>query len=101
MEPQCDPSTQAWPSRTRSPDPKVVAESLTDDARTATPLLGAVENRTTSPLVADTRVASPPRAIDAGEGGAAGDVGTPASLGIIDVDPISSRPGGADDVVKD
>jgi hypothetical protein len=30
-------------------------------------------------------------------GGAVGDVGTPASPRIIDVDPISSRPAGADD----
>jgi hypothetical protein len=45
-----------------------VAESLTDDARMATPPLGAAENRETSPLVADSRVASPPRAVEAGEG---------------------------------
>jgi hypothetical protein len=37
-----------------------------------------------------------------GAGGVVGDVGTPASPRIIDVDPISSRPAGADDgLVKD
>jgi hypothetical protein len=47
-------------------------------------------------------VASPPRAVGAGEGGAAGDIGTPTSPIIIDMDPISSRPTGADDdLVKD
>jgi hypothetical protein len=96
------PGRSASPSRTRSPDPKVVAESLTDDARTATPPSGAAEKKATSPLVADSRMASPPRAVDAGAGGAVGDVGTPASPGIIDVDPISSRPARADnDLVKD
>jgi hypothetical protein len=100
-EPQRDLGAQASPSRTRSPDPKVVVESLTDDEWTATPPLGAAENRTTLPLVVDSRVASPPRAIDAGEGGAVGDVRMPASLGIIDVDPIGCRPGGADDLVKE
>jgi hypothetical protein len=52
--------------------------------------------------VADSRLASPARAVDAGAGGAVGDVRTPASPGIIDMDPISSRPAGADnDLVKD
>jgi hypothetical protein len=73
-EPQRDPSAQASPSRTRSPNPKVVVEALTDDAQTTTPPLGGAENRTTSPLVADLRVASPARAVDVGEGGAVGDV---------------------------
>jgi hypothetical protein len=36
-EPQRDLGAQASPSRTRSPDPKVVAQSLVDDARTANP----------------------------------------------------------------
>jgi hypothetical protein len=36
-EPQRNLGAQASPSRTRSPDPKVVAQSLVDDARTATP----------------------------------------------------------------
>jgi hypothetical protein len=78
-----------------------MAKPLTDDERTATPPLGAAKNRATSPLVADSRVASPPRAVEAREGGAVGDVGTPASPGIIDVDPISYRPGGANDLVRD
>jgi hypothetical protein len=77
-------------------------ESLTDDARMATPLPGAAEKKTTSPLVAVSRVASPPRAGDAGLGGVVGGVGTPDSPRIIDVDPINSRPVGADDdLVKD
>jgi hypothetical protein len=77
-------------------------ESLTDDTRKATPPTGATENRATSPPVVGLRVASPPRADDAGAGGAVGDVGTPASPRIIDVNPISSRPGGAeDDLIKD
>jgi hypothetical protein len=47
-------------------------------------------------------MASPPHAGDAGAEGAVGDVRTSASPGIIDVDPISSRPTGADDnMVKD
>jgi hypothetical protein len=79
VEPQRDLGAQASPSRTRSPDPKVMGESLADDARTATPPLGAAENRATSLPVADSRVVSPPCTIEAGEGGVVGDVGTPAS----------------------
>jgi hypothetical protein len=67
-EPQRDLGAQASLSRTRSSDRKVVAESLIDDARMATPPLGAAENRETSPLVADSRVASSPCAVEAGEG---------------------------------
>jgi hypothetical protein len=75
---------------------------LTDDARMATPLPGAAEKKTTSPLVAVSRVASPPRAGDAGFRGVVGGVGTPDSPRIIEVDPINSRPVGADDdLVKD
>jgi hypothetical protein len=45
---------------------------------------------------------SPLRACDAGVGSAIGDVGTPTSPHIIDVDPIISRPAGADKgLVKD
>jgi hypothetical protein len=73
-------------------------DSLADDAGTATSPPGAAEKRTTSPPVVDLRVASPQRAGDAGEGSTIGDVGTPASPRIIDVDPISSRP---DDLVND
>jgi hypothetical protein len=42
-EPQRDLGTQASPSHTRLPDPKVVVESLTDDELTATPLPGVGE----------------------------------------------------------
>jgi hypothetical protein len=101
-EPQRNLGAQASPSRTRSPDPKVVVESLTDDVGTANPPLAAGERRTTSPSVADSRTRSPPRVDDTGAGGAVGDVGTLASSRIIDVDPISARPAGADDdLVKD
>jgi hypothetical protein len=99
--PQRDLGTQASPSRTRSPDPKVVGESFDDDVRTTTPPRGATESRETSMLVADLRVASPPRAVEAGEGSTVGDVGAAASPRIIDVDRISARPTGADDLVKD
>jgi hypothetical protein len=95
-EPQRDLGAQALPSHTRSPDPKVVVDSLADDAGTATPPPGAAEKRTTSPPVVDSKVASPPRAGDTGAGGADGDVRTLASPRIIDVDPIISRPAGAD-----
>jgi hypothetical protein len=79
-----------------------MVESLADDAGTTTPPLAAGEKRTTPPSMADLRTASPPRADDAGAGGVVGDVGTQASLRIIDVDPISARPGGVDDdLVKD
>jgi hypothetical protein len=64
-EPQRDLGAQASPSRTRSPDPKVVVESLVDDAGTATPLPAAGEKRTTPPPPADSRTASPPRVDDA------------------------------------
>jgi hypothetical protein len=65
-EPQRDLGAQASPSRTRSPDPKVVGESLADDARIATPPRGAVESRANLPPVADSRVVSPLRAVEAG-----------------------------------
>jgi hypothetical protein len=92
---------QASPSRTRSPDPKVVGESLVDDAQIATPPRGAAESRAASPPVVDLRVACPPRCVEAREGATIGDVEVAASPRIIDVDPISSRPTGPVDVVKD
>jgi hypothetical protein len=46
-------------------------------------------------------VASPPRDVEAGEGATVGDVGAVVSPRIIDIDPISARPAGADDLVKD
>jgi hypothetical protein len=99
--PQHDLGALAAPFCTRSPDPKVVGEALADDTRTATPPRGAAESRATSPPVADSRVVSPPRAVEVGEGPSVGDVGAATSPRIIEVDPISARPAGADDLVKD
>jgi hypothetical protein len=89
------------PSRTRSPEPQVMGEALADDARTATTPRGAVESRATSLPVADTRVETPPRAADVGGTTSTRDVGATTSLTIIDVDPISARPAGAEDLVRD
>jgi hypothetical protein len=50
--------------------------------------------------MADARVDTPPRAADAG-GASGGDVRVTASPAVIDVDPISAVPGGADDLVRD
>jgi hypothetical protein len=86
------------PSRTRSPEPQAVGEAVVDDVLTATPLLGAVESRTTSPPVAAVRVETPPCVADAG-GAFARDVGATTSLTIIDADPISAVPGGVEDLV--
>jgi hypothetical protein len=99
--PQHDLGAPASPSRTRSPDPKVVGESLVDNARTATPSRGAAESRATSSPVADSRVVSPPHAIEAREGATVGDVGVAVFPRIIDVDPISARAAGADELIKD
>jgi hypothetical protein len=74
---------------------------LVDDARTTTPPQGVAESRATSSPVADSRVACPPRAVEAGEGATVGDVRAATSPRIIDVDPVSCRPAGADDLVKD
>jgi hypothetical protein len=76
-----------------------VGEALADDVHTATPPRGAAEGRAASPLVANARVGTPPRAADAG-GVFAGDVGATASPAVIDVDPISVVPGGADDLFR-
>jgi hypothetical protein len=101
-KPQCDLGAQASPSRTRSPDPKVMVELLADNTGTATPPLGAGEKMMTPATAADSRTASPPGAGDAGAGGVVGDIGTPASPRFIDVDPISARPTREDDdLVKD
>jgi hypothetical protein len=43
-DPQHDLSAPASPSRMRSADPKVVGESLVDDAQIATPPRGAAES---------------------------------------------------------
>jgi hypothetical protein len=86
---------------TRSSEPQVVGEALADDAHTATPPPGAVESRATSPPVADSRLETPPRAADAGGATSIGDVGGTTSPTVIDVDPISTRPAGAEDLVRD
>jgi hypothetical protein len=99
--PQDDLGASASPSCTRSPDPKVVREVLADDTRTATPPRGAAESRAASPPVVDTRVASPPRVVEVGEGTSVGDVGATTSPRIIDVNPISARPAGAEDLIRD
>jgi hypothetical protein len=78
-----------------------VGKALADDARTTTPQRGAAESRAASPPVENTGVASPPRAVEAGKGTSVGDVGATTSLRIIDVDPISARPAGAEDLIKD
>jgi hypothetical protein len=89
-----------FPSCTRSPEPRVVGEALADDARTATPPRGEVESMATSPPVAAARVETPPRTADAG-GTCSGDVGATTSPTIIDADPISAVPGGAEDLFRD
>jgi hypothetical protein len=78
----------------------VVGEALADDARTATPPRGAVENVVTSPPVADARVGTPPRVAKV-VGTSAGDVGATASPTIIDADPIRTVPDGGEDLVGD
>jgi hypothetical protein len=101
-ETQCDLGAQASPSRTRSPDPRGTTQSLADDVGTATPPLATGERVATPPVATDSRTATTPRGGEAGEGGALGDVGTPASPRIIDVDPISARPSGVEeDLVRD
>jgi hypothetical protein len=87
------------PSRMRSSEPQVVGEALADEARTATPPRGTVESRSTSPPVVAARVETPPRTADAG-GTSPGDVGATTSPTIIDADPISAVPGGAEDLVR-
>jgi hypothetical protein len=95
-EPQRDLGAQASPSRMRSPDPKVVVESLADNARTATPPRLRVR-RGRLRRQRQTREWQVPRTLMTQErGGAVGDIGTPASPRIIDVDPINARPGGVD-----
>jgi hypothetical protein len=95
-----DEATRGSRSRMMSPEPQVVGEALADDARTASPPRGAVESRTTSPPVAAARVETPPRVVDAG-GASAGDVRATTATTIIDADPISVVPGGAEDLVRD
>jgi hypothetical protein len=99
--PQDDLVAPASPSCMRSVDLKVMGEALADDARTATPLWVAAESRATSHPVENTEVASPPRAVEAGEGTSVGDVRVMTSPRVIDVDPISARPDGVEDLMKD
>jgi hypothetical protein len=94
------PVAPSSPSRTRSPKPQVVGEVLADDARTATPPRGTVEGVVTSPPVADMRVDSPPRTAEGVET-STGDVGATTSPTIIDVNPIRTVPGRAEDLVED
>jgi hypothetical protein len=101
VAPQGDLGAPASLSRTRSDEPKVVGEVFADDMHTATPPQGVVESRATSPLVADARVETPPRVADAGGATSTGDIGATTSPTIIDVDPISTRPAGAEDLVRD
>jgi hypothetical protein len=87
--------TPSSPSRTRSPKTQVVGEALTDDARTPTPPRGAVESGATVPPAAGLRVETPPCVADAG-GASAGGIGATTSPAVIDINPISDVPGGAD-----
>jgi hypothetical protein len=97
---QGGPIALSSPSRTRSPEPQVVREALADDARTATPPRGAVQNVVTSLPVANARVDTSPRAAKV-VGASAGDVGATTSPTVIDIDPIRAVPGGAEDLVRD
>jgi hypothetical protein len=101
VAPQEDLGAPASPSHTRSADLTVVGEALADDVRTATPPRGAVESRATSPPMVVSMVETPPRVADARGATSTGDVGVTTSPTIIDVDPISPRPAGAEDLVKD
>jgi hypothetical protein len=98
---QGDLGAPTSPSHMRSPDPTVMGEALADDARTVTPPWGETESRATSPPAADSRVDSPSHSIEAGGGANVGDVGAMTSPRVIDVDPISARPAGAEDLIKD
>jgi hypothetical protein len=98
--PQGVPVAPSSPSRTRSPEPQVVGEVFADDARTTTPPQGITEGVATSPPVTDTRAGSPPRTTE-GVGSSVGEVGATTSLTIIDVDPIRTIPGEAEDMVGD
>jgi hypothetical protein len=76
-----------------------MGEELADDARNATPPRGAVESRATSPPVADSKVESPPRVVEAVGTASVGDVGATTLPGVIDVHPINAQP--AKDLVRD
>jgi hypothetical protein len=101
VEPQGDLGVPDSPSRTRLPELSVVGEALADDARTATPPQGAVESRAVSPPVVNSGVETPPHVVEAVEGVSAGDIRATTSPRIIDVEPISARPAGIEDLVRD
>jgi hypothetical protein len=101
MRPQGGLGAPSSPSCTRSLEPRVVGEALAGDARTATSPRGVVESKVTSLPVAAARVETPPRAADEAGGASAGGVGATTSPTVIDVDPISVVPGGAEDLVRD
>jgi hypothetical protein len=100
VAPQGDLGAPASPSWTRSDEPKVVGEVLTDNEHTANPLRGVVESRATSPPVADARVETPPPVADAGGITSTGDIRATTSPMIIDIDPINARPVRAEDLVR-
>jgi hypothetical protein len=87
------------PSRTRSPEPRVVGEVLADDVHIATLQRGAAESRATSPPVAAVRVETSPCTAGAG-GASAGDIGATTSPTIIDSDPICTVRGGTEELVR-
>jgi hypothetical protein len=89
---QRDLGTQASPSRTRSPKPRGATQSLVDDVRMTTLPPSADKRVATLPPTTDSRTATPPRGDEVGAGGTLEDVGTSASLRVIDMDPISTRP---------
>jgi hypothetical protein len=89
------------PSRTRLPKPQVMREALADDVCTPTPPRVAVESRATSPPVMVVRVETPPRTVDEAGGASARGAGATTSPTVIDVDPISAVPGGAEHLVRD
>jgi hypothetical protein len=95
------PGCPGFPIPDESAEPKVMGEALADDVHTATLPRGAVESRTTSPPVADSRVATPPCVVDARGVTSVGDIRVTTSPTIFDIDPISAVPGGAEDLVKD
>jgi hypothetical protein len=99
---QHDLGAQALPSRMISSDHGVVAQTLVDDARTATPP-PAVDSRTaTPPPVANAWAMAPLPGANAGAQGSVGDVGALTSSPVINVSPINVMPGGADgDLVRD
>jgi hypothetical protein len=83
------------------PEPIVVGEALADDAQTASPPQETVGSRAASPPASDSRVESPPHAVEAGVVTSAGDIEVTTPSGVIDVYPISARPAGTEDQIRD